>query len=489
MAHGVELGRNHLLRVKERMLRKTRIVCTIGPASCSKQTIEEMVQGGMNVARLNFSHGTWEEHAEVIKVIREVSVRLNTPLAILQDLPGHKLRVGDIKGEIYLKKGDEISLTAEKVLGDEHRVSVSLPSLPADVHPGDIIFLSDGAIQLEVISTTDVDVRCKVFVGGLLAAHKGINVPGVKLSVPSISSGEMKDLEFGLEHGVDFVAMSFVREAAEVHYVKQLLREKGSDVSLIAKIEKHEAVSDIDKIVAEADGIMVARGDLGVEIPLQEVPVVQKEIIRKCNRVGKPVIVATQMLESMVDSIRPTRAEVSDVANAIFDGTDAVMLSGETAIGKYPVEAVKVMAGIAVEAETALPYERFLLEKAEYVQTQTDDAISYAACSLSQQLGAAGIVAYTSSGSTALRVSKYRPRAPILALTPNADVARRMVLSWGVTPYLASETESVDKMFSEAVHLALGTGIAGKGQLLIITAGVPLGVPGSTNMIKVQRVE
>ncbi|MCD6359192.1 MAG: pyruvate kinase [Dehalococcoidia bacterium] len=471
------------------MFRKTKIVCTIGPASCSKQIIEKMVRGGMNVARLNFSHGTREEQAKTIKTIREVSAKLNVPLAILQDLPGPKLRVGDMKDGVSLREGDEITLTSDKILGDERRVSVSLRSLPEDVVAGDIIFLSDGAIQLSVLSTTDTDVLCRVIAGGVLTAHKGINVPGVKLNVPSISNSEVKDLDFGLEHGVDFVAMSFVREADEVHHLKQLLRGKGSKAALIAKIEKHEAVDNIDEIIAEADGIMIARGDLGVEIPLQEVPVVQKEIINKCSRAGKPVIVATQMLESMLNSPRPTRAEVSDVANAIFDGADAVMLSGETAVGQYPVETVKVMSGIAVESEKALPYKRSLSEKTGHVLAKTDDAISYAACSISQQLGAAGIVAYTSSGSTALRVSRYRPPVPILALTPDAGVARKLVLCWGVIPQLVLGIEGVDEMFGEAVRLALRMGVAERGQLLVITAGVPLGVPGSTNMIRVQHAE
>jgi len=449
-----------------------------------------MVQCGMNVARLNFSHGTWEEHAEAMKTIREISAKLGVPLAVLQDLPGSKLRIGDIEGgKVRLKEGDEFSLTGERIPGDKHRVSVSFPSLSRDVHPGDTIFLSDGDIQLEVVSTADVEVRCRVIVGGLLSGRKGVNVPGVRLNAPFITGKAIADLEFGLEQGVDFIAASFVRQSTEVRQVKQLLRERGADVPLIAKIEKHEAIGDIDRIIAEADGIMVARGDLGVEIPLQEVPVVQKEIVRKCNLVGKPVIVATQMLESMMDSIRPTRAEVSDVANAIFDGADAVMLSGETAIGRYPVETVRMMAHIVAEAEKVLPYERMLLEKGGQVVAQTDDAISYAACHISQQLGAAGIVAYTSSGSTALRVSKYRPGAPILAITPDAAVARRIVLSWGVIPHLSAEHASVDGVFHEAAQLALKTGVAERGQLLVITAGIPLGVAGSTNMIKVQRVE
>ena len=471
------------------MMRKTKIVGTIGPASSSSQMLEKLARAGMNVARLNFSYGTHEEHAKSIQAIRDVSARLGIPLAILQDLPGPKVRTGRLdKKEVWLKEGEDFSLTSKPIIGNEHRVSVNFPTFLNDLNPDDTVYLNDGAIQLEVISTTGIEAKCKVAVGGLLTMNRGINVPGVKLSIPSITSKDLVDLAFGLEQSVDFVAISFVRESSDVLRVKQFLQEKGADVPLIAKVEKHEAVDDIDNIIAEADGIMVARGDLGVEMPLKQVPTVQKEIIRKCNQVGKPVIVATQMLESMINSIRPTRAEVSDVANAIFDGADAVMLSGETAIGRYPVETVTMMAHIATEVEKTLPYKRILLEKGERVIPQTDDAISYAACHMSQQLGAACIVAYTSSGSTALRVSKYRPEAPILAITPNTNVARRLILSWGVNPHSAPELVSVDDIFHEAAQLSLKTGMARSGELVVITAGIPMGVPGSTNLIKVQRV-
>ncbi len=472
------------------MKRKTKIVGTIGPASSSSRILEKLARAGMNVARLNFAHGTHEEHTKSIQAIRDVSARLGIPLAILQDLPGPKVRTGRLeKEEVWLKEGDDFSLTGKKIIGNEHRVSVNLPAFLNDLNHGDTVFLNEGAIQLEVIAATDIEVKCEVVVGGLLAVNKGINVPGVRLSIPSITSKDLADLAFGLEQGVDFVAVSFVRESSDIVRVKQFLREKGADVPLIAKVEKHEAVDDIDNIIAEADGIMVARGDLGVEMPLKQVPTVQKRIIRKCNQAGKPVIVATQMLESMINSIRPTRAEVSDVANAIFDGADAVMLSGETAIGRYPVETVTMMAHIATEVEKTLPYKHILLEKGERVIPQTDDAISYAACHISQQLGAACIVAYTSSGSTALRISKYRPEAPILAITPSDNVARRLILSWGVNPYLAPELVNAEDIFHEAAQLSLKIGMARSGELVIISAGIPMGVPGRTNLIKVQRVE
>jgi pyruvate kinase len=449
-----------------------------------------MIQGGMNVARLNFSHGTREEHAEVIRTIRDFSAALDIPVAILIDLPGPKPRTGRLKEKrVYIKVGDNFSLTSERVLGDEHMISVDFPAFFNDIRAGDSIFLNDGAIQLKVISTTNIEVNCKVVVGGLLSDNKGINVPGVRLNVSSITSEDLKHLAFAVEQGVDFVAISFVHSVADVLEIKKILQKKRANIAIIAKIEKREGVNDIDRIIAEVDGIMIARGDLGIEIPLKRVPIVQKEIIRKCNQAGKPVIVATQMLESMVGATRPTRAEVSDVANAIFDRTDAVMLSGETAVGKYPVRAVKTMVSIITETEKVLPYERILREKSEQVTAQTDDAISYAACHMSQQLGASCIVAYTSSGSTALRVSKYRPEVPVLAITPNASIVRSLALSWGIEPHLATEPSNVDIMFQEAAQLALQNGIAKRGELVIITAGIPMGTPGSTNVVKVHRVE
>ncbi len=472
------------------LFRKTKIVCTIGPASGSDQMIKKLALAGMNVARLNFSHGTYEQHLSHIEAIRKVSSKLSLPLAILQDLPGPKIRIGELKKEtVWLKEDNDFTLTSKQVVGDEHIAPVSLASLPKDVNPGNIIFLNDGAIKLEVVSTTDSEVRCKVVVGGILAPRRGVNIPGVRLNVPSITDEDLSHLLFGLEHGVDFVALSFVREAGDVRQIRQFLQAKGADVPLIAKIEKHEAADNIDEIIAEADGIMVARGDLGVEIPLKRVPLVQKEIISKCNRVGKPVIVATQMLQSMVHSPYPTRAEVSDVANAILDGTDAVMLSGETAIGKYPEETTLMMRQIAIETEMALPYHRILSEKTETVIPQTDDAISYAACHIAEQLGAVGIIAYTSSGSTAQRVAKYRPKAPILAIAPKDSVRKKLALYWGVYPYQVPEYASIEEMFEQGAQLAVKLGLARRGDLVVVTAGVPLKVPGSTNMLKVQKIE
>lgn len=472
------------------MIRKTKMVCTIGPASDSEQMIEKLARAGMNVARLNFSHGTYSQHASSINIIRKVSTRLNLPIAILQDLPGPKVRTGSLKQrEVLLKDGNEFVLSTREFIGDEYKVSVNLPSFSCDVKEGDHIFLNDGAIDLIVLNSSDTDVICKIINGGVLSAEKGVNVPNVRLSVSSVTMNDLEHLSFGLEHGVDYVALSFVREAGDIIGVKKYLRERNDSVPLIAKIEKHEAVDNIDEIIAEADGIMIARGDLGVEIPLTKVPMLQKEIISKCNRLGKPVIVATQMLESMIRSPRPTRAEASDVANAILDGADAVMLSGETAAGKYPEQSALVMMKIAMETELAMPYHRILSAKADMVVSQTDDAISYAACSIAEQLGAKAIIAYTTSGSTAHRVAKYRPGTPILAITTKDKIRRRLALYWGVYPFITDEYTKLEDIFRQGAQLAIKSGLAKEDDLVVVTAGVPIGIQGNTNMLKVQRID
>ena len=472
------------------MIRKTKMVCTIGPASDSEQMIEKLIRAGMNVARLNFSHGTYAQHASSIQIIRKISTRLNLPIAILQDLPGPKVRTGALKqGEVFLKDGNEFVLSTRDFTGDEHMVSVNLPSFSDDVKEGDSIFLNDGAIALVVLDSSNTDVRCKVINGGVLSAEKGVNVPNVRLSVPSVTVNDLEHLRFGLEQGVDYVALSFVRETDDIIGVRKFLRERDNIVPLIAKIEKHEAVENIDEIITEADGIMIARGDLGVEIPLTKVPLLQKEIISKCNQLGKPVIVATQMLESMIRSPRPTRAEASDVANAILDGADAVMLSGETAAGKYPEESALVMRQIALEAELALPYHSMLSAKADTVVPQTDDAISYAACNIAEQLGAKAIIAYTTSGSTAHRVAKYRPGTPILAITTRDKIRRRLALYWGVYSFRTDEYTRLEDIFRQGAQLAIKSGLAKEDDLIVVTAGVPIGIPGNTNMLKVQRID
>ncbi len=443
----------------------------------------------MDVARINFSHGTPAEHAEIMHTVRAVSQGLGRVVAILQDLPGPKIRTGRLSTPfVTLEDGAQFILTSEPIIGDQHRVSTTLPSLPLDVRPGDSIYLDDGALHLQVIAVKGNDVISRVLHGGILKAEKGINVPGVTLGTPSVTDQDWKYLEFGIEQGVDFVALSFVRRAADVKQVRLFLAQRRANIPIIAKIEKHEALDNIDAILPVVDGIMVARGDLGVELPIQKVPIAQKALVRKCNQVGKPVIVATQMLESMIHAPSPTRAEVTDVANAIFDGADAVMLSAETAIGEFPVETVRMMSEIALEAEAAIPYELHLAERGADLEPHTDDAIAYAACHTAQQLGAATVIAFTTSGSTARRVAKYRPRAPILALTTNQVVQRQLSLSWGVYSYVV-QPATVDEMFDIGPRLAAQLGLAQPGQLVVITAGVPIGTPGATNLLKVSQVE
>jgi len=470
--------------------RRTKIVCTIGPSTSSTLVIKELLQAGMDVARINFSHGTHKEHTTYIKTLRQAAKKAGLPLAIMQDLPGPKNRTGKLKkGAIELRENADFVLTTREILGDEHKVSVGLPGLPKSVKAGDIIFLDDGTIELSVVSTSKTEVNCQVISGGKLGEDKGINIPGITWDAPTITEEDWDHLRFGLKHNVDFVALSFIREAKDVLKVRKFVQKRGKPPALIAKIERHEALDNLDEILEAADGAMVARGDLGIEIPIQRVPIVQKEIIRKCNHLGKPVIVATQMLESMVNASRPTRAEVTDVANAIFDGADALMLSEETAVGSYPVEAVSMMAQIALEAETALPYEEILTNKGKYLQPQTDDAISYAACHTAHQLGAAAIIAFTSSGSTARRVAKYRPKVPILAITPNQTTQRQLSLSWGVHTFQIPEPSKIAGLFSRGARVAKRTGLAKDGDLVVITGGVPIGVSGSTNILKVEIVK
>ncbi len=470
--------------------RKTKIVCTIGPATSSPAVIERLIRAGMNVARLNFSHGSHDDHVRNIQTIRQVAGKLKTQVAILQDLSGPRIRTGALKeNEVQLNEGDSFTLTTDDILGDASAVSMSLSVLPGNVKPGDVIFLDSGAIKLTAVDTTATEVRCTVIIGGRLGWEKGINVPGVELTIPSYTERDIDDLLLGLKHGVDFVALSFVRDADDVLNLRRWLSTQEADIPIIAKIEKWEASENLEKILAVADGLMVARGDLGVEIAIEKIPIVQKKIIRSCNQVGKPVITATQMLESMIKSPFPTRAEVTDIANSIFDGTDAVMLSAETAIGKYPVKAVEVITRIARETEAALPYASMLLDKGANTEHITDDAISYAACNVAHRLGAAAIVAFTSSGSTARRVARYRPQNPIIAITPNPAEVRRLLLSWGVYPYQVDNTLTVDKIFKHSVKLSLETGIAREGELIVITAGIPVGIKGTTNLLKVEEVK
>lgn len=470
-------------------LRRTKIVCTIGPSSNSAPVIADLLKTGLDVARINFSHGTNTEHARCIRTLRRVASQIGVPIAILQDLPGPKERTGKMKkGGVVLKAEDEFIITTKQVLGDEHQVSVDLPDLPKHVKLGDTIFLGDGTIRLEIIGISTYDINCKVMTGGRLGDNQGFNVPGANLGITSITEDDWRHLDFGVEHKVDFVAISFVKEAEDVLKVRRFLQQKNASLMLIAKIERHEALDNLDAILEVSDGVMVARGDLGIDLPIQKVPIVQKRIIQKCNRLGKPVIVATQMLESMVDAPRPTRAEVTDVANAIFDGADAVMLSEETAIGQYPVEAVSMMAQVALEAEAALPYEEILISKGNDLQPKTEDAISYAACHTAHQLGAAAIVAFTSSGSTARRVAKYRPEMPVLAITTSQITKRQLSLSWGVRAFKVASVSKITALFTQGAKIAKESGLAKDGDLIVITGGVPVGLSGSTNLLKVEKV-
>ena len=478
-----------MFAVKQDFRRKTKIVCTIGPATESARMLERLVRAGMNVARINLSHGDLAKHETNIRFIRSVAGKLNMPVAILLDLPGPRYRTGELEnGKANLKKGSRLVLTSRSVPGNEKEVSLNLPGLVKDVTSGDSILLDDGAIVLKVDRTTNTDVVCDVVVGGVLKPRRGIAVPGVKLSGPYLSRVMRRHLKFGLKQKVEYIALSYVGRSSDVSQVKSIISKSKKPPAVIAKIERQEAVRNFRGILRKSDGIMVARGDLGVDITLEKVPLVQKDIIRRCNRVGKPVITATQMLESMIKASRPTRAEVADVANAIWDGTDAVMLSAETAIGAHPVDAVAMMSSIARETELALPYERRLAEKGGALEPHTDDAIAYDACSTAHQLDARAIVAFTESGSTAWRVCKYRPRVPVLAVTPNDAVLSRLALACGVYPHKMPAPPTVDELFKQGCAFARELGVAKKGELVVITGGVPIGVTGTTNLLKVERV-
>lgn len=471
-------------------MRKTKIVCTIGPASESVEVLTALIRNGMNVARLNFSHGTYDEHAARIRNIREAAKAAEKMVAILLDIKGPKIRTGLIQNDqAELKEGKYITLTTEEVLGTAERISISYKGLPEDVKPGSRLLIDDGLIGLQVEKLDGSEILCRVINGGLLKNRKGINAPGVRLRIPSVTEKDIADIKFGIEQGVDLIAASFVRKASDVLDVRRVLEEGNAVMDIIAKIEAEEALDRLDEILEVADGLMVARGDLGVEIATEEVPLWQKIMIEKANRAGKPVITATQMLDSMERNPRPTRAEASDVANAIFDGTDAIMLSGETAAGKYPVQAVETMARIAERAELALrenvvPAKKRVWEDEHSVTA----ALSQAVGTIAKDLKAKAIVTPTESGHTARMVSKHRPESPIIAVTPREDVARRLLLSHGVFPVVVEESNSTDEMLESAVAGALQSGLVKHGDLVVITAGVPVGQPGTTNLLKVHTI-
>lgn len=471
-------------------MRCTKIVCTIGPASGELQILTEMIRSGMDVARLNFSHGTHEEHAAMIDKIRRASEIAEKQIAILLDTKGPEIRIGSFKqSPINLKNGDIFTLTTEEIEGDQDRVTVTYQKLPQRVSPGDFILINDGLIELQVEKIEGKEVICRVIVGGELSNRKGVNLPGIAVDLPALTEKDYDDLQFAIKHRVDFIAASFIRTASDVLDIKKVLEDGDSGhIKIIAKIESKQGVDNIDQILEVADGVMVARGDLGVEIPPEEVPLAQKLIIKKSNNQGKPVITATQMLESMTNNPRPTRAEVADIANAIMDGTDAIMLSGETAAGKYPLLAVKMMAKIAERTDQSLPYGDILIKNSLTRQNNVTSAISYATCQTAYDLDAAAIITATKSGYTARMVSKYRPKSPIIASTPHGETIRQLMLVWGVYPLLGIETGSTDEMIDNSVNAALKEGLIKQGDLVVITAGLPANVTGTTNLLKVHTV-
>jgi pyruvate kinase len=472
-------------------MRKTKIICTIGPASENRETLTKIIQAGMNASRHNFSHGDHEEHGKRIKLVKELSKEFNKPIAILLDTKGPEIRTGNFaKGKVELKEGSNFTVVCgEAVVGDETTCSISYDKLCYDVKPGNMILIDDGLVGLEVQNVEGNKINCLVKNSGMVGNHKGVNVPGVSISLPAITDKDIADLVFGVEAGVDIVAASFIRKAADVLEIRKVLQQNGGDDILIfSKIENQEGVDNIDEIIKFSDGIMVARGDLGVEIPIEQVPLAQKMIIEKCNFVGKPVITATQMLDSMMRNPRPTRAEASDIANAIFDGTDSIMLSGETANGKYPIEAVTTMARIAETAENELNYEAALKKKRKAHIPNVPNAISLATCNTAMELNASAIITATQSGHTAKIVSKYRPECPIIAVTPYETVARKLALNWGVFPIIAEKVEATDELIHKSVDIALATGYVKKGDLVVIAAGIPVNYVGSTNMLKVHIV-
>lgn len=464
----------------------TKIVCTIGPASESPEIIKELIRNGMNVARLNFSHGTHQEHKEKIRRIRLGSEELNRPVAILQDLAGPKIRVGIIpEPGIRLETGEILVLTNQNIEGTMDRVSVSYQDLPREVKEGDRILLADGVMELIVKQTGDSEIFCEVITGGVLTCHKGINLPTGTIKVPSLTDKDLEDLFFGLKNNVDYIALSFVRTAEDILKVKEIIRSKQKDIPVIAKIEKHEAIQNIDEIMEVSFGIMVARGDLGVEIPLEDVPNIQKMLIRKSNSMGRPVITATQMLRSMVDSPRPTRAEATDVANAVLDGTDAIMLSEETASGRYPVEAVQFMNRIVESAENLFPHSKYL----QLIPKKgVAESVARASCVLADDLEASAIIATTQSGQTAAHISRFRPKRPIIALSPNQTSVHRLSLFWGCFPHLITYPKNTDDMIESAARMALKTGYISTGDLVVITGGHPFWVAGTTNMVRVMKI-
>lgn len=473
--------------------KKTKIVCTIGPATESKEMIKALALNGMDVARLNFSHGSHEEHLKKINTIKEVREELNIPIAILLDTKGPEIRTKSLKDEesVFLEIGQTFVLTTEDVVGDETRVSVTYDKITEeeDIQVGTTILIDDGLIELEVNEITETDLICTVVSGGELSNKKGINIPNSSLNLPPITNKDKEDIYFGVNHGLDFIAASFVRNADAVNEIREILKDCNSNMAIISKIENREGIDNIDEIIEVSDGIMVARGDLGVEIAAEELPFLQKEIIKKCNERFKPVITATQMLDSMIRNPRPTRAEASDVANSIYDGTDAIMLSGETAMGRYPLQAIRMMVKIAVDTEKHLPYDEFLKSNIKRKDKNISVAVAHSAVTTALSIDAELIIASTFSGFTTRIVSKLRPEATVIGLSPLKRTLRKMQLYWGVIPLETGEVNSTDNLLASAVKSVKEADYVKKDDFIVLTAGVPTGVAKLTNMIKVEEID
>ncbi len=472
-------------------MKRTKMVCTIGPASDSPEVLEQLMKSGLNVCRLNFSHGTHEGHQKTIDNIKSVRDRLDLPIGIMLDTKGPEIRLGDFKdGPVSLEYGDIFTLTTREILGDKDIVSISYKDLPNDIKAGSIILIDDGLVELEVTQVKDgTEIVCKALNTGEISNHKGVNVPNVKLNLPSITEKDVDDILFGIKNEVDFIAPSFIRKADDVIQIRKILEENNAeDIEIISKIENQEGIDNIDEIVDASDGIMVARGDMGVEIRTEEIPLVQKTLIRKANAKGKSVITATQMLDSMIRNPRPTRAEVTDVANAILDGTGAIMLSGESAAGKYPVRAVETMHNIAVATEESENYKEMFSEKLAEDEITVTNAISRSTCTTATELKASAIITATSSGHTSKAISKFRPKMPIIAATTKKSVMRKLSLTWGVYPVLSPYSNSTDDVIDFSINSAIDKGYVHQGDLVVVTAGVPVGLSGSTNLLKVHTI-
>lgn len=472
-------------------MRKTKIVCTIGPATDNVDIMRELMISGMNVARFNFSHGDYDTHKQRFEMVEKLRNELSLPVATLLDTKGPEIRLGKFKDNkpVEIFDGDTYTLTTEDIECTDKIGSISFKKLPKDVGIGTRILINDGVIELLTEKVTSTDIVCRVIHGGTLSNNKGINVPGVKLSMPYLNERDMNDLEFGAKMGFDFIAASFVRTAADINYLRKFTHSLGwFDVRIIAKIENLDGVENIDEILEAADGIMVARGDMGVEIPFEQIPAIQKEIIHKGYNAGKQVITATQMLESMISNPRPTRAEITDVANAIYDGTSAIMLSGETAAGAYPVEAVKTMALIAETTEKNINYRHRFSSRGAQTNSSVAEAIAHATVTTAHDLNAKAIITVSLCGQTARLISKYRPDCPIIGCTMSDVVCRQMNMSWGVMPFIIDEKTNTDDLFDTAVEAAEMRGLVEDGDLVVITAGVPLGVSGTTNLMKVEKI-